>query len=324
MVTKVLLTGGAGFVGHHVAIHILERTGWLVTFLDRLNFSGNLNRLSTIPAEHRQRCRWVWHDLRAPISDVLASQIGEHDYILHLAATTHVDRAIADPLGAVYDNVLGTAHILEHARRGCEKLIYFSTDEVFGPAHDGVSYKEWDRYNSTNPYSATKAGGEELALSYHNTYSVPVIITHTMNVMGERQHREKFIPSTIRKVRDGERVSIHADPTATVPGSRFYIHARTVAEAVAFLLDHGGLGEKYNVVGDEEVDNLTLAKMIAHEVGKPLKHALVNFHASRPGHDLRYALDGSKMERMGWKPKTNFRQSLSETVQWSLKHPEWL
>ena len=136
---KVLLTGGAGFIGHHVAESILRNTNWSVTFLDRLDCSGNINRITSIEGweQHKTRCRWVHHDLRAPIGDCLAKQLGEHDYILHLAALTHVDRAIADPLAAVYDNVVGTAHILEHARRGCERVCYFSTDEVFGPAPGG-------------------------------------------------------------------------------------------------------------------------------------------------------------------------------------------
>jgi dTDP-glucose 4,6-dehydratase len=321
---KVLLTGGAGFIGHYIAAEILATTDWEITFLDRLNFSGNLNRVASIIGEHGKRCRWMWHDLRAPINDMVAAQLGEHDYIVHLAALTHVDRAIACPLAAVHDNVLGTAHILEHARRGCQKLIYFSTDEVFGPAPEGTRFKEWDRYRSTNPYSATKAGGEELALAYQNTYAVPVVITHTMNVMGERQHPEKFIPSTIRKVRDGEKVVIHADPTATKPGSRFYIHASNVADAVLFLLESGQVGDKYNIVGEQEINNLELAAMIACDVGKTLNYELINFHASRPGHDLRYAMDGSKMEQLGWKPRTSFRESLRQTVGWSLKHPEWL
>lgn len=327
MVTRVLLTGGAGFIGHHVAEHILKTTDWDVTFLDRLDCSGNLNRLTEI--EHwgrvKTRCRWMHHDLRAPINGLLARQLGEHEYILHLAALTHVDRSIEDPMSAVLDNVVGTANILEHARHaGCDRFVYFSTDEVFGPAPKGVRYKEWDRYRSTNPYSATKAGGEELTLAYENTYKLPALITHTMNVFGERQHPEKYFPMVVQKVRDRERVTIHADPTRTIPGSRFYIHARNVADGLLFLLRYGAIGDKYNIVGEQETDNLELARLIAGAVGKPLDYELVDFHGSRPGHDLRYALDGSKMESLGWKPPRNFLESLYKTVQWSLAHPHWL
>ena len=323
---KILLTGGAGFIGHHVAEHFLMHTDARITFLDRLDCSGNLNRIAEISQWHlvKHRCKFVFHDLRAPISDHLAHQLGDHDVILHLAALTHVDRSIAEPLAAVADNVLGTAHILEHARRGCSRLVYFSTDEVFGPAPSGTAYREWDRYRSTNPYSATKAGAEELALAYHNTYGVPVLITHTMNVFGERQHPEKYIPGTIAKVRDGELVTVHSDATRTKAGSRFYIHARNVADALLFLMDKGVSGEKYNIVGEVECDNLRLAQLIAKSVGLPLHHEMVDFHSSRPGHDLRYALDGSKMKELGWQPKVSFEQSLDRVVQWSLRHPHWL
>jgi dTDP-glucose 4,6-dehydratase len=323
---NVLLTGGAGFIGHHVAEYLLRTTDARITFLDRLDCSGNLNRITQMRdwQKHKRRCRFVFHDLRAAINDQLATQLGEHDVILHLAALTHVDRAIADPLAAVADNVMGTVHILEHARRGCGRFVYFSTDEVFGPAPAGTAYREWDRYRSTNPYSATKAGGEELTLAYHNTYGVPALITHTMNVFGERQHPEKYIPGTIAKVRDGEMVTVHADPTRTRAGSRFYIHARNVADGLCHLLDHGESGEKYNIVGEVECDNLALAHLIAASVGQPLRYEMVDFHSQRPGHDLRYALDGAKMRSLGWQPKVSFEQSLDTVVQWSLRNSEWL
>lgn len=323
---RVLLTGGAGFIGHHVAEHILRETDWKITFLDRLDCSGNLNRIAQIKdwERHKRRCRFVFHDLRAPINDHLAHQLGEHEHILHLAALTHVDRSIEDPLSAVADNVMGTAHILEHARRGCSRFVYFSTDEVFGPAPEGTAYKEWDRYRSTNPYSATKAGGEELTLAYHNTYKVPAIITHTMNVFGERQHPEKYIPGTLAKVRDGQIVTVHSNPSRTRAGSRFYIHARNVASALLHILEHGECGDKYNVVGEVECDNLRLALLIAQTVGRPLYHEMVDFHSQRPGHDLRYALDGAKMASIGWRPKVSFEKSLERVVNWSLAHPTWL
>ena len=137
--------------------------------------------------------------------------------------------------------MVGTCNILEFARtcKNLERFIYFSTDEIFGPAPNGIKYKENDRYNSTNPYSATKAGGEELAVAYQNTYNLPVFITHTMNVFGERQHPEKFIPMCIKKARDGETITIHSDKTKTIAGSRHYVHAEDVASAILFLLnDH--------------------------------------------------------------------------------------
>jgi len=202
--------------------------------------------------------------------------------------------------------------------------LYFSTDEVFGPAPRNVEYLEWDRYHSGNPYSASKAGAEELCLAYHNTYGVPVIITHTMNVFGERQHPEKFIPSTIAKVLTGEKVIIHASPHGT-PGSRFYIHARNVAHATLEIIKKDRCwGEKYNIVGEKEVDNLEMATLIAEVLDEDLNYQLVDFHSSRPGHDLRYALSGEKLKSMGIRYPVSFEDSLTKTIQWTKEHREWL
>jgi dTDP-glucose 4,6-dehydratase len=187
-----------------------------------------------------------------------------------------------------------------------------------------VRYREDDRYRSGNPYAATKAGAEELAVSFHNTYGLPVIVTHTMNVIGPMQHPEKFVPMTIARVRAREMVTIHADKTCTQPGSRFYIHAEDVARALVFLTAAAMPGEKYNIVGEREIDNLELAQMISTSVGKPLSYELVNFHESRPGHDLRYALDGDKMAALGWKVDQPIEHAVEDIVRWTLAHPEWM
>jgi dTDP-glucose 4,6-dehydratase len=329
---RVLLTGGVGFIGHHFVEHILKNTDWEIVLLDRLDLSGNLNRLTDIIAydyvAYTERLKWIYHDLKAPINNLLTKQIGSIDAIFHLAASTHVDRSITDPLSFVYDNVVGTCNVLEfaklHNHRKDFRMLYFSTDEVFGPAVSGAAYKEWSRYKSGNPYAATKAGAEELCLAYHNTFGLNVMISHCMNVFGERQHPEKFIPLVIQKIRDNEVVGIHSNKDKTVPGSRFYIHARNVAAASLFILKYGRPGEKYNIVGELEINNLDLAYQIAMFMSKPLKYELVDFHSSRPGHDLRYALNGSKMITMGWKLPLNFYESLEKTVRWSLSHPQWL
>lgn len=321
---KVLLTGGAGFIGHHVVDFLLRYTDWQITLVDRLDCSGNLNRLAEVGAAKNPRVRFVFHDLRAEFNSQLTQQIGAHDYVLHLAASTHVDRSISDPRAFVMDNVVGTCNVLELARVLRPKLfLYFSTDEVFGPAPGAVLYDEDARYRSGNPYAASKAGGEELAMAYANTYGLPVMVTHTMNVIGRRQSPEKMVPMTIHKVERGETVVIHADSTKTTSGSRFYIDAADVADAVYFLLRHGLAGEKYNIVGAQEVTNLELAQMIATCVGKPLKFELTDFHSKRPGHDLRYGLSGKKMAAMGWKPSPIFGR-LGDLVSWTLDNPQWL
>ena len=339
---NVLITGGAGFIAHHLIYYLLKKTNWNIVSLDRLDYSGNLNRLDNILSQldekDKQRVKIVYHDLKSEINPWIKKEIGDVDIVLHLAAGSHVDRSIDYPMEFVLDNVVGTANILEYSRqihesKQLERFIYFSTDEVFGPAPKGVDYKENDRYNSTNPYSATKAGGEELSVAYENTYGLPIYITHTMNVFGERQHPEKFIPMCIKKIRDGESITIHSDKTKKIPGSRHYIHAEDVAEAIHFILttkfeqkiDFGGAKcPKFNIVGAEELNNLELAQIIANCQNKELKYEMVDFHSSRPGHDLRYSLSGEKMNKLGWKPSIKLTQRIKQVVEWSLNNPNWI
>jgi dTDP-glucose 4,6-dehydratase len=338
---RVLLTGIDGFIGHHIAEAIMKETDWEVVGLSRIDGASTLHRLTEMDEwlsgrDFHSRTDFVFHDLRAPLNDYTKKRIGKIDYILHLAASTHVDRSIEYPMEFVQDNVVGTCNILDYARElpDLKLFMYFSTDEVFGPAPEGTQYKEWDRYNSGNPYSATKAAGEELTLAYANTYKLPAIISHTMNAFGERQHPEKFLPKCINAVLRGDTMMIHADSTCTKPGSRFYVHARNVAAAVLFLMNHPDVlrgdpsvparAGKYNIVGEKEVNNLELAQFVASVIGKPLKHKLVDYHGSRPGHDLRYALDGTKLRNMGYHHPKTFEQSLEKTINWYLAHPEWL
>lgn len=336
---RVLVTGGAGFIGHHVVHAILRDTDWGVVSLDRLDLSGNLNRLRWVADQDAgcsRRCKVVYGDLRSPVSDIMAKMLGDVRVVLHLAAASHVDRSIADPLSFVMDNVVGTCNALNYARElpNLERFIYFGTDEVFGPAPLGVQYSERDRYNSTNPYAASKAGGEELAVAFENTYGMPVFITHAINVCGERQHPEKYIPRIIRAVRDGELLTIHGNADATKAGSRHYIHANDVADALLFLLrsdlpplpcDFGGAKcPKFNIVGKEEIDNLSLAQTIAEMMGKPLRYELVSSHPSRPNHDFRYSLSGDLLRGLGWESRRPIRESLKEIVEWAMKNPEWL
>jgi dTDP-glucose 4,6-dehydratase len=331
---RVLITGIDGFIGHHVAEGIMKNTDWTVVGLSKIDSASTLHRLTDMEdwnTKYAGRFRFIHHDLRSPINPYIANRIGPVNYILHLAAATHVDRSIEAPMEFVMDNVVATCNILDYARTldGLELFNYFSTDEVFGPAPEGVDFKEWDRYRSSNPYAATKAGGEELAYSFFNTYGLPVFITHTMNVFGERQHPEKYFPKVINAVLRGERLFIHSHPDKTRAGQRMYVHARNVAAALMFLIDRfeqgdALIGDKFNIVGEKEVDNLTLAQSIADIIGKPLNYEMVDFHSSRPGHDLRYALDGSKLAAMGFAYPKTFEESLEKAVKWYVANPEWL
>jgi len=203
-------------------------------------------------------------------------------------------------------------------------------------------FDEEARFRPANPYAASKAGAEAVAMAYANTYGLAITIVNTMNLIGERQHAEKFVPLVIRKVLADETVVIHADPSQTQSGSRFYLHCRTFANALAWLMDQdaaapalalraalpaiptSALPLKLHVCGEREITNLDLARLIAEYVGRPLRYQLVDFHSSRPGHDLRYAMNDSLITRMGWKRPMGLEQSLEKTVRWYLAHPRWL
>lgn len=648
---RVLITGICGFIGHHIAAHLLEHTDWDIIGIDRLDHAGTCHRLEEIYDKHlySDRMEFIFHDLRAGINDYIYERMNacEINHVLHLAACTHVDRSIRNPVDCVMDNILGTVNVLEFLKDiNVERFVYFSTDEVFGPAPPGIKYNEWDRYNSKNPYAASKAGAEELCLAYANTYGLPVIITHChdsltrcwtnngfknykdltkndlvwtlnsknelelneieefieldykgdlinissnkcdfnvtpehrmllkkrseksyyykyaknllnlntteyiipttgnwnglddkyivlenfkfltedfmeflgwfisegsatktgtvsisntnkkyqeeiinvikrlgfspkqyginiqfcsiqftnilrkligkytlnksipkhflnynkyylnilftslmkgdgsikgnsykryysssiklienicelviklgytasyssrqtfspdkltynksyyvnislpnirinkshistnsysgkvwclrvkngnffterngninvsgncMNAFGERQNSEKFIPSTVKKILNGETITIHSDETLTVPGSRHWLYAKNIAHAIHFILtSHKITCDKYNIVGTKEVNNLELAQQIAKIMGEKLNYEMVDFHTSRPGHDLRYALSGGKLEKLGFKYPFDFENSLVNTVKWYTENQEWL
>jgi len=323
---SILITGGCGFIGSHFVEHVFKYTDWKIIVLDKLTYaSKGFERLRDSGMLNSVRVKVYTCDLSYPISDGLIREIGYPDIIVHMCAETHVDNSILNPSFCIKNNVMSTVNILEYARLvKPERFFYFSTDEVFGPAPKGVEYLETDSHNPTNPYSASKSAGESISLAYLNTFKVPVIIVNVMNAFGERQHVEKFIPKCIKMILNNERIPIHADAECKKAGSRFYIHARNISSAVLFLIDRGVIGEKYNISGEKEVDNLELAQTIAKILGKPFSYDLINFHESRPGHDLRYCLNGEKLWNLGWKLPVSFEDSLKKTIEWTLKNQEWL
>lgn len=329
---KILITGGAGFIGHHMVEAILKDTDWKIVILDRLDCSGNLNRLTDISIweKNKNRVKFVWHDLKSEINPFIEKEIGEVDYIVHLASSTHVDRSIEDPLSFVMDNVVGTCNLLNFARKtpNLKKIINFSTDEVAGPAPAGVFFKENSPHKPSNPYAASKGGQVDLGYSFYVTYKLPVITTFTMNNFGERQHPEKLIPKAIRNILAGTPMPIFSaldeNGKLKAVGSRCWLHCRNTSSAVLFLLENGKPGEEYNIIGGGEYTNLKICEMIADVIGKPLIPNFIDFHSSRPGHDIRYALDGSKIRELGWKPPMSVEESLKKTVEWTIKNDKWL
>lgn len=330
---KILLTGASGFLGSHLINHILTKTDMDIIMLDRLDLSGTLSRVHDLPCfeENKSRLKFVWHDLKSAINEFTAKDIGEVDYIVHMAASTHVDRAIADPMSFVMDNVVGSMNIIEFARKqkNLKLMLNFSTDEVFGVAEVGIYHKEGDPHHPTNIYAATKSAQEKLAQATFITHKLPVINTHTMNCFGPMQMVEKFIPKVIRSVMLGIPMPIYATVDSVSGevkevGSRVWIYAPHVAEAVMFLLENAKPGEEYNIIGKDEFDIVTVAEKIAKIIGKPLIPEWTGFYGARPGHDRRYALNGDKMLSMGWKPSSDFDTALETTVKWYIENPKWL
>lgn len=327
---KVLVTGAAGFVGHHVIEHLLKTTGWQIVAMVSFRHRGCPRRLEHLV--HYPRLRFVYHDLQAPVSTRVANAIGPVDYVINLASESSVEHSIADPIACLENNMRVGLHMLEYARTAQPRVfVQVSTDEVYGPAAPDHAHGEWEPIRPSNPYSASKAAQEAMAFAWWRTWQVPVLLTNTMNLIGERQGAEKLVPTVIRSVSTGSTVPIYS--ANGEPGSRHWLHARNKAAALSFLVSqldgnlpmypHASEPARVNVVG-EEYSNLDIANFIAEVVGKPLRYELVEFHASRPGHDLRYALDGSKLRELGWEPPMRLHESLRKTVEWTLQHPEWL
>jgi dTDP-glucose 4,6-dehydratase len=342
---RLLLTGAAGFVGHHTLAHLLKTTDWEVVVTDSFRHFGTSSRLRAVFEElpqYRNRVKVVTHDLSAPIDQVTASEIGEVNYIINMASNSHVDRSISDPRPFVENNVALQLTMLEFARTliDLEVFLHISTDEVYGPAPIGQDHEEWSEIVPSNPYSASKAAQEALAISYWRTYDIPIIISNTMNIIGERQDVEKFVPLSIARLLKGEQVPVHAKESngSWVAGSRFYLHARNQADALKFILterstqtlrySEGVLKpERFNVRGEVEIHNDDMVNLIAELMGfeKSKSHVkYVNVEGTRPGHDLRYALTGTKLFGMGWKPPVPLRESLDRTIRWTRANPEWL
>ncbi len=343
---KVLLTGAGGFVGHHTLAHLLKTTDWDIVATDSFRHLGTSARLRAVFEELPNdvaRVKVVTHDLTTPIDPVTAREFGNPDVIINMASESHVDRSISHPRPFVENNVALVLSLLEYARTlpNLKTFIQIGTDEVYGPAPEGVNHLEWSSQLPSNPYSASKSAQEAIAISYWRTFNIPVVLTNTMNIIGERQDVEKFVPLIINSLQQGKPVPVHALERngSWMSGSRFYLHARNQADALRFLISHfiktphkytDGLErpERFNVRGETEVSNDEMVTLIAKFLGitKPKSELVkfINVEGTRPGHDLRYALNGDKLIEMGWKPPVAFEKSLERTVNWTVKNPIWI
>lgn len=327
---RVLLTGVAGFIGAHTLEHFLENTDWEIIGIDSLAHRGDVRRIKQAlrgdvdwPARFTFIKQDIAKDSTMPTADI--------DYIINMAAESHVDRSITDPSPFIRNNVDLTINMLEWARWMKPKaFIQISTDEVYGPMINDRPFPEWSREIPSNPYSASKAAQEMIAISYWRTYGVPLIITNTMNNFGEMQDVEKYVPMLIRDILAGKPANVHGSKKEM--GSRFYLHARNHADALLFILKNVTpylfpdvhRPARYNIVGDTRLTNLEMADRIATFLNKPLKYNLVDFHSTRPGHDLHYGLDGTKLKRLGWIQPLLFEDSMERTIKNYLDFKEWL
>jgi dTDP-glucose 4,6-dehydratase len=323
----VLLTGGAGFIASHIVEHIrATRPDWRISIIDRLNYAGSLDRLARWRAD--EHIQFLFHDFRASFNSGLIAKLGKVNAIIHAGAETHVDNSLADPQVFVESNVLGTFHLLEAARTlKVDKFVMVSTDEVFGPAPMGIDFAEDAKYNPSNPYSATKAAGECLCMAWAKSFGVPMLITRTMNNFGERQHPEKFVPKAIRASMRGEPLDIHMHKK----GSNISVSVRaTGCMQETMRMEFSSCSIKGKAECSTSLESRKTCwkwpslSAASRGTGRGLKTQHMDVNGNRPGHDLRYALDDSKLRKMGWNPPIDFEESLSKTIKWTLENKVWL
>ncbi|MFN3465484.1 MAG: dTDP-glucose 4,6-dehydratase [Terricaulis sp.] len=328
---RVLVTGGAGFIGSAVCRRLVQQRGWSVLNLDALTYAANLASLRDIEADPRYG--FVEGDIcdRALVDQVLRDF--KPDAIMHLAAESHVDRSITGSAAFVQTNVIGTHTLLEAAlryweampadARGRFRFLHVSTDEVYGSLGEEGLFHETTAYDPRSPYSATKAASDHLASAWHHTFGLPVLISNCSNNYGPYQFPEKLIPAMILKALNGDPLTVYGDGS----NIRDWLYVDDHAEALELVLEKGRLGETYNVGGRNErrnIDVVNTIRNLVRELAAPRKESEIAFVKDRPGHDARYAIDCTKIEtELGWRAHENFETGIRKTVQWYIERRDW-
>src|SRR5919198_71319 len=311
---KLLVTGGAGFIGSAFVRYLLgSDPDARITVLDKLTYAGNLDNLA--PVQDDPRFRFVRGDVGD--TQVVEPLVTEADAIVNLAAETHVDRSILDAGSFIDTDVRGTWVLLEAARKaGTPRFVQVSTDEVYGEVADGAS-QETDPLAPRSPYAASKAGGDLMVQAYATTHGLPVAITRGSNTIGPYQYPEKVVPLFVTNALEGLPLPVYGDGGAL----RDYLYVDDHCRGIERVLRNGRPGEVYNVGGGNQVNTIQLGTAILDLLGKP--RDLLEFVPDRPGHDRRYCLDTSKLRRLGWAPRYDFERALATTVRWYVENPGW-
>ena len=313
---KILVTGGAGFIGSNFVHYVLENTDHTVTVLDKLTYAGNLSSLEGLPAD---RFAFVQGDIAD--SELVDGRFAAHDAVVHYAAESHNDNSLSDPEPFVHTNLVGTFTLLEAARAHGTRFHHISTDEVYGDLEldDPARFTEQTPYNPSSPYSSTKAGSDLLVRAWVRSFGVQATLSNCSNNYGPYQHVEKFIPRQITNVLRGERPKLYG----TGENVRDWIHADDHSSAVLTILERGRIGETYLIGADGEKNNRQVVELILAELGRPAD--AYDLIADRPGHDLRYAIDSTKLRtELGWAPRyADFAVGLAATIRWYREHEDW-
>jgi len=336
MAKTYIVTGGAGFIGSAVVRTIIESSDDIVVNIDKLTYAGNLDSL--LPVAENPR----YHFLQADICDskAMAEVFAEHqpDAIMHLAAESHVDRSIDGPGDFIQTNIVGSYTLLEAARQYWNSLQadsketfrfhHVSTDEVYGSLGDEGMFLETTSYDPSSPYSASKASSDHLVRAWNRTFGLPVVLTNCSNNYGPYQYPEKLIPLILQKARAGEALPIYG----TGENIRDWLYVDDHARALILVMKQGSVGETYNIGGHNEVTNIDVVRTLCAILddrepakdGKPYAD-LITYVTDRPGHDMRYAIDASKIQRdLGWTPEETFETGLAKTVDWYLANQQWI
>jgi dTDP-glucose 4,6-dehydratase len=313
---KLLVTGGLGFIGSNFIIQILSNhPDYEIINLDKIGIGANPENLKQL--ENKNRYRLIKGDISDP--KLVQEAIKGVDVVVNFAAETHVDRSIADPKPFLESNIIGTYNLLEAERKLNKPLrhIQISTDETYGDLTQG-SFKEEDRLKPSNPYSATKAAADMLCQAFHRTYGLDIIVTRCTNNFGPHQFPEKLIPKTIIRAQKNLRIPVYG----TGENVRDWIYVLDHCEAIDLILRQGRTGETYNISSGNELSTITVVNRILKTLNKP--EELITFVEDRPGHDVRYSLDSSKIRgELGWKPRHGFEEALKKTVEWYLDNDLW-